>query len=149
MTNIEEMSLETRSNYDRLMRYLMNYAFDHHIDIEFTYKLPPYAPSVSYNEPGRLIIMNSRWPFPTHTPFLLAHEIGHVVEEVPEYYKLAYLGMEKGEFSANRFAINLLSLYCMENDIWYETYYDFAQAFGIPKDKYYVLEFVFESMKEF
>jgi len=36
----------------------------------------------------------------------------------------------------------------MENDIWYETYYDFAQAFGIPKDKYYVLEVVFGSLNK-
>lgn len=77
---------------------------------------------------------------------MLAHEIGHVVEEVPEFYKLAYLGKEKGEFSANRFAINLLALYCFENDIWYDNYYGFAKAFGIPKDKYYILEFVFESI---
>lgn len=95
MTNIEEMSLETRSNYDRLMRYLMNYAFDHHIGIEFTYKLPPYAPSVSYNDPGKLIIMNANWLYPTQLPFQLAHEIGHVLHENEIYFNLNDINYDK------------------------------------------------------
>lgn len=133
---------------NEVITWLMNYCMDHDIGIIHKKNLPETAPSDSWHNP-KLIIFNANYYKVNERPFMLAHEIGHVVEEVPEYYKLAYLGMEKGEFSANRFAINLLSLYCMENDIWYETYYDFAQAFGIPKDKYYVLEFVFESMKEF
>lgn len=139
MTNIEEMSLETRSNYDRLMRYLMNYAFDHHIGIEFTYKLPPYAPSVSYNEPGRLIIMNSRWPFPTHTPFLLAHEIEHVLHEEESYFNLNDITNRKGEAQENFFAIKLLQQYCIENEFHFTSIYQFARSFAIPKECYYLL----------
>ena len=69
-----------------------------------------------------------------------AHEIGHTIEGTPFFNKIAYLGTLKGEYSANRFAINLLSMYCLENDIWYETVFDFARSFGIPKDKWYLLE---------
>ena len=58
--SIEGLTLENRENYDRLLRYLMNYAmFEYHIGVEFTNRLPVYAPSVSYNEPGKLIIMNA------------------------------------------------------------------------------------------
>lgn len=129
---------------NEVITWLMNYCMKHGIGVVYQKKLPETAPSDSWHNP-KLIIFNANYYKVNERPFMLAHEIGHVVEEVPEYYKLAYLGIEKGEFSANRFAINLLSLYCLENDIWYETYYDFAKAFGIPKDKYYILEFVFES----
>lgn len=132
---------------NEVITWLMNYCMDHDIGIIYKKNLPQTAPSDSWHSP-KLIIFNANFYKKSERPFMLAHEIGHVVEEVPEYYKLAYLGIEKGEFSANRFAINLLSLYCMENDIWYETYYDFAQAFGIPKDKYYVLEVVFGSLNK-
>ena len=45
--SIKEMSLETRENYDKLMAYLMNYAiFEHNIGVEFTDKLPSFAPCV-------------------------------------------------------------------------------------------------------
>lgn len=138
--DIEEMSLETRSNYDRLMRYLMNYAmFDYHIGIEFTHKLPPYAPSISYNEPGRLIIMNAEWSQPTQLPFLLAHEIGHVLHEDEAYFKLNSLTNRKGEAQENVFAIKLLQQYCIENDFRFNSIYQFAQCFGIPKECYYLL----------
>lgn len=132
---------------NEVITWLMNYCMDHDIGIIYKKNLPQTAPSDSWHNP-KLIIFNANYYKVNERPFMMAHEIGHVVEEVPEYYKLAYLGIEKGEFSANSFAINLLSLYCMENDIWYETYYDFAQAFGIPKDKYYVLEVVFGSLNK-
>lgn len=43
--SIKGMSLETQENYDKLMTYLMNYAiFEHKIGVEFTDKLPSFAP---------------------------------------------------------------------------------------------------------
>ncbi|QLK33403.1 ImmA/IrrE family metallo-endopeptidase [Lactobacillus crispatus] len=141
ITSIENMSLETRQNYDRLLKYLMNYAmFDCHIGIEFTDKLPPFAPSASYNTVGRLIIMNALWPYPTEIPFQLAHEIAHVLHEDQHYYNLNDGTANSGEASANIFAIKLLQKYCKENDYRFDTYYKFAQAFGIPKHVYYLLK---------
>ena len=129
---------------DDVLQWLLNYCLKNKIGIIYDNNLPPTAPSDSYCNP-RLVIFNDNYKNVNEKPFMLAHEIGHVVEGNSEYYHLAYLGIEKGEFSANRFAINLLALYCFENDIWYETYYDFAKSFGIPKDKYYILELVFNS----
>ena len=112
ITSIEDMSLETRQNYDKLMQYLMNYAmFDCHIGVEFTHKLPFYAPSVSYNKPGKLIIMNSNWPYPTQIPFLLAHEICHVLNEEKSYFHLNDRTKNSGEAQANISAIKLLQRY--------------------------------------
>lgn len=140
ITSIENMSLETRQNYDRLLKYLMNYAmFDCHIGIEFTNKLPPYAPSVSYNKPGKLIIMNSSWPYPTQIPFLLAHEICHVLNEEKSYFNLNDRTKNSGEAQANISAIKLLQRYCIENEFHFSSIYQFAQCFGIPKECYYLL----------
>lgn len=141
MTTIEEMPLEARENYDKLMAYLMNYAmFDCHIGVEFTDKLPPYAPSISYNEPGKLIIMNSNWQYPTQLPFLLAHEIGHVLHENEIYFSLNDRTRHNGEACENMFALKLLRQYCKDNSFYFNNYYQFAKAFGVPKDVYYLLE---------
>lgn len=140
ITSIEDMSLETRQNYDQLMRYLMNYAmFDCHIGVEFTNKLPSYAPSVSYNRPGKLIIMNSKWPQPTQTPFLLAHEIYHVLHEEKSYFNLNDKTKNSGEAQANTFAIKLLQRYCIENEFYFSSIYQFAKSFAIPRECYYLL----------
>ncbi|NRO04105.1 hypothetical protein IMAU30002_01913 [Lactobacillus helveticus] len=59
--SIEDLSLENQENYDNIMKYLMNYAiFKYYIGVEFTNELPPFAPPLSYDRPGKLIIMNSR-----------------------------------------------------------------------------------------
>lgn len=40
--SLDELSIENKENYDKLMRYLMNAAmYDYHIGVEFTNKLPP------------------------------------------------------------------------------------------------------------
>ena len=134
------MSLETRQNYDRLLKYLMNYAmFDCHIGVEFTNKLPPYAPSVSYNKPGKLIIMNSNWPYPTQIPFLLAHEIYHVLNEEKSYFNLNDRTKNSGEAQANISAIKLLQRYCIENEFHFSNIFQFARSFAIPQECYYLL----------
>lgn len=140
ITSIEDMPLETRQNYDQLLKYLMNYAmFDCHIGVEFTNKLPYYAPSVSYNRPGKLIIMNSKWLQPTQTPFLLAHEIYHVLHEEKSYFNLNDKTKNSGEAQANTFAIKLLQRYCIENEFHFGSIYQFAKSFAIPRECYYLL----------
>lgn len=124
---------------DNILKWLMNYCYDHGIGVVYGNDLPPTAPSDSWCNP-KLVIFNDNFHHPNEKPFMMAHEIGHVVEGNPEYYKLAYLGKVRGEYSANIFAINLLKEYCLDNDIWYENIYDFAKAFGIPTKYYYLLD---------
>lgn len=139
--SFDELSIENKENYDRLIKYLMNAAmFDYKIGVEFSNRLPPFAPPLSYNHVGRLIIMNARWPYPTEIPFQLAHEIAHVLYEDQQYYNLNDQTVNHGEADANVFAIKLLQKYCKENDYHFDTYYKFAQAFGIPRHVYYLLK---------
>ena len=137
--SIVNLSIDNQENYDKLMKYLMNAAmFDYHIGVEFTDTLPPFAPSASYNTVGRLIIMNALWPYPTEIPFQLAHEIAHVLHEDQHYYNLNDGTANSGEADANIFAINLLYKYCEENDYHFDNFYNFAKAFCIPHNLYYL-----------
>ena len=138
--NLDYLSIENRENYDRLLKFLMNKAmFDYHIGVEFSDRLPPFAPPLSYNHVGRLIIMNARWPYPTEIPFQLAHEIAHVLYEDQQYYNLNDKTKNSGEAQANTFAIKLLQRYCIENEFNFSNVYQFAKCFGIPKECYYLL----------
>lgn len=138
--SLDDLSIENRENYDKVMQYLMNYAmFDLKIGVEFTNRLPPLAPPISYNKPGKLIIMNSNWIYPVQIPFLLAHEIGHVIHENQEFYHLTSMNTAKGEAEENLFALKLLHQYCVENEIYFNNIFAFAMAFGIPHDKWYIL----------
>lgn len=119
--------------------WLLNYCLNNDIGVIYRKSLPSYAPSVSYENP-KLVIFNDNFQDKTQKPFMLAHEIGHVVEGNSQYYKLSHLGMNRGEYSANIFAINLLWEYCLDSDIWFETIYDFATSFGIPHECWYLLE---------
>ena len=137
--SFDELSIENKENYDRLIKYLMNAAmFDYKIGVEFSNRLPPFAPPLSYNHVGRLIIMNARWPYPTEIPFQLAHEIAHVLHEDQHYYNLNEKTASRGEADANIFAINLLRKYCDDNEFHYDSFYKFAKAFCIPRSLYYL-----------
>lgn len=139
--SLYELSIENKENYDQLIKYLMNAAmFDYKIGVEFSDRLPPFAPPLSYNHVGRLIIMNSRWPYPTEIPFQLAHEIAHVLYEEQHYYNLNEQTVNQGETNANIFAIKLLQKYCKENDFHFDSYYKFADAFCIPHRLYYLFD---------
>lgn len=123
---------------DEVMKWLMNYCMDHSIGVVYRNNLPEDAPSVSYQNPN-LIIFNDQYHDALAKPFILAHEIGHVVNGNPECINLIN-GSSQEENIADRFAINLLWEYCLDQDIWFDNIYDFATAFCIPNDKYYLLD---------
>lgn len=136
--SLNGLSFENQKNYDELLMYLMNYALDHDIGIKWTHKLPAYAPPASFDRPGKLIVMNSKWPNAMDFPFQLSHEIGHVLHESSQYYNLNHITHNRGEALANRFAIELLQQYCQDNDYHYSNWYSFAKAFNIPTDLFYL-----------
>lgn len=134
------MNNENRNSFDQVIKFLMNYCYSHQIGVVYNKDLPSAAHSRGYNYPSDLVVVNGNWKPEKEVPFIFAHEIGHVIDNNSKYYHLAYLGMDRGEYSANTFALNLLEFYCLQNDIWFDTIYQFANAFGIPKDKYYLLD---------
>ncbi|MGQ5708787.1 ImmA/IrrE family metallo-endopeptidase [Lactobacillus sp. PSON] len=134
------MNTESRKNFNKLIMFLMNYCNDHGIGIIYDNTLPPLAPSRSYTIPGKLVAINGNWYKETEIPFIFAHEIGHVIENLPHYYHASKIAELQSEYFANDFAINLLQEYCFEEDIWFESIYDFAKCFGIPRKHWDLLD---------
>lgn len=126
---------------DDLLAWLYEYCSQHKIGIRFINYLDSNAPSVCYKLP-RMIIYNEKWHDQQEQPFILAHEIGHIMcgTTICYHNKGIQISKNKSECDANTFAINLLSKYCEENDICFDNKYQFATAFGIPNRCFYLLE---------
>lgn len=119
--------------------WLYDYCFKYKIGIAFISYMNPKDPSVCYKWP-RLIIYNEKWYDSNEKPFILAHEIGHIINGDPVCYSHDYNNINKSESIANKFAIRLLKQYCYETDIEFESKYQFAETFGIPRRFYYLLD---------
>lgn len=127
---------------DEVLSWLCDYCLKHKIGIQYIGFMNPHDPSVCYEWP-RLIIYNDHWYKPNEKPFILAHEIGHVMCGTTICYTNTTgvkVNQSKNESEANKFAINLLEKYCEETDICFSSKYQFANAFGIPKRCFYLLE---------
>ncbi|MCI7647005.1 MAG: ImmA/IrrE family metallo-endopeptidase [Lactobacillus johnsonii] len=134
------MNYSNQQNYNNLINWLMNYCFDHDIGACLTNELPDDVGGKSYVIPADLVVINNRWHNELEIPFIFAHEIGHVLYGSAEYYHSACRGTELGESDANLGAIKLLLQYAQETDMHFDTYYNFADAFGIPKKHYYLID---------
>lgn len=127
---------------DEILSWLCDYCWKHNIGIQYINYMGSHDPSVCYEWP-RLIIYNDQWYKPNEKPFMLAHEIGHVMCGTTICYSNdsgVKVNQSKNESAANKFAINLLQKYCDETDIYFSSKYQFANAFGIPKRCFYLLE---------
>ncbi len=124
---------------DDVLSFLIDYCWEHNIGIQYISYMSPKDPSICYEWP-RLIIYNDNWQTNQEKPFILAHEIGHIMCGSTICYLQNHIGTKKSENDANKFAIMLLQKYCEQNDIVFENKYKFAESFGIPKNIYYLLE---------
>lgn len=124
---------------DDVISFLIDYCCEHKIGIQYISYMQPQDPSLCYQWP-RLIIYNENWANKKEKPFILAHEIGHVMCGSTICYHKNHIETKKSENDANRFAIKLLRDYCKKNDIVFESKYCFAESFGIPRKIYYLLE---------
>lgn len=127
---------------DEILSWLCDYCLKHKIGVQYIGFMNPHDPSVCYEWP-RLIIYNDHWYKPNEKPFILAHEIGHVMCGTTICYNIndgIEINRSKNECDANKFAIELLMKYCEETDINFSNRYQFANAFGIPKRCFYLLE---------
>lgn len=129
------------NNYEDIMMWLVDYCKRHHIEINFISNLDSTAKSYTFRC-LKMIYFNDKWFRVDEKPFLLAHEIGHAMcarEDMVNAHDL-YSNKSKNECKANRFAIRLLKKYCEENDIFFDSVYNFASFFGIPSRCFYILE---------
>ncbi|WP_186738746.1 ImmA/IrrE family metallo-endopeptidase [Latilactobacillus curvatus] len=119
-------------NNSEIMNWLFNYAFDKGVSMMFI-QLDPYTPPAT-NVRTKRILMNSSWHNKAELPLQFAHEIGHIMLE-QEYSGLLYYTPSKFgmEFEANKYAINLLLPFYMEDKESQQiNIYDFMGCFSIP-----------------
>lgn len=119
-------------NNSEIMNWLFNYAFDKGVSMMFI-QLDPYTPPAT-NVRTKRILMNSSWHNKAELPLQFAHEIGHIMLE-QEYSGLLYYTPSKFgmEFEANKYAINLLLPFYMEDKESQQiNIYDFMDCFSIP-----------------
>ncbi|WP_290625969.1 ImmA/IrrE family metallo-endopeptidase [Lactobacillus sp.] len=140
LKEVTQMNENNKQNYNELIKFLMNYAFDHGIGVEAVRDVPSDAPSASYPEYG-LTILNANWLPRTEIPFMFAHELGHMMLNHERFlFDTSPANALRMEHDANIFALHLLIEYCNKKDIYFYNYYDFAHVFGIPHDVYYLFE---------
>lgn len=115
-----------------IITYLLNFAFDRGIEIVWTDKLKPTAPSCAVPKDNKIII-NGQWHDANELPFQIAHEIGHMLngDEGVLYYS-SYCSHSKIEANADIKAIDLLLDYCFLNDKQTENYSDFMYCYSVP-----------------
>lgn len=124
---------------NNVMSYLINYGFDRGISTTLTHKLPSDFPSSSSSKKQKVLI-NMNWDNQPEIPFILAHELGHLLngDKGVNYYNSATIH-NKTEFAANKTAIRLLLNYCEDYDIEIDNPIHFCERFGIPTDLEYIV----------
>ena len=85
-------------------------------------------------------MINANYKNIDEIPFITAHEIGHLMlgHSKKKYYA-SPANKIRMEREANEYSLDLLTEYCDLNEIYFYNAYAFAEAFGVPKDCYYLL----------
>lgn len=136
MYQTQKQKEEARNN---VIKWLMNYALDHQIGITFSYAAENDDPSEAFPEYSTAVI-NANYKNIDEIPFITAHEIGHLMlgHSKKKYYA-SPANKIRMEREANEYSLDLLTEYCDLNEIYFYNAYAFAEAFGVPKDCYYLL----------
>lgn len=123
---------------DELITYLINFALARGIGVTVSSQLPVDFPS-SASSKQRKILFNTNWQNKSELPFILAHEIGHLLDddEGINYYSSATVHNQT-EYRANCTAIDLLLHYCCINNINVDNPIKFCEQFGIPNEFEYI-----------
>ena len=113
------------------LEYLMNYALEAGIGVIYDATLSSDAPSISYAK-SKIIILNGNWARRFESPFILAHEIGHIVLQHRCNSLAAPTTKIKMEHEADVFATEIILNYSKLIGVEHDNVYSFMQAFGIP-----------------
>lgn len=114
-----------------LSMYLLNYAMAHGIGYTLV-KAEPNDPSVSFKSANYMVI-NTNWQKPAEVPFIIAHEIGHLMlgDHGVMYYG-SFAGKLSEERPADLYGLKLIYDYACKQGEYFEEPIDFLNAYGIP-----------------
>jgi hypothetical protein len=114
-----------------LVNYLLNYAFDHDIATEIV-PLPKHFVPRSIPD-RRLIIINSTLSNKPIYPFMIGHEIGHIMngDNGVLYFQCA-TARYSTEHEADLYSLKLIFDYSQHRGEPFSTPLKFIQEYGIP-----------------
>lgn len=110
--------------------FAINTVLDYGIGIEITYQRPSFQSCavIQYN----LVIINPNANSRKNLPFVILHELGHIILEHQDLDCIAPAARIKQENEADCFAVRLLWGYSTQLGFEYNNTYKFIESFGIP-----------------
>lgn len=129
-----------------LVMYLLNYALDHNISYELQ-KLPPYFESRAIPQ-ADFIIINTNWHRANEVPFIIGHEIGHIMNHDNIKKCQPQNASYPLELAADKYSLNLIFKYTLKIDSMIQEPQTFIEQFGIPERMLIPAKELFKSNKE-
>ena len=123
-----------------LIAWLYSYAFKHRIGVFQLITKPEYSSLADKSK--RLIIINTNWKNKKELPFVIGHEIGHIMAGDPGLSYYCGTTLTPNERRADLFSLNLIFDYAARQYDCFDEPGIFMSQFGIPyrmKDDTYKL----------
>lgn len=118
-------------NRDDLIQYLLNFAFDHKIGYQLV-NADPYNPSLSFKQ-HRYMIINLNWHNQNEVPFIIGHEIGHLMlGGDPIMYYGSFSAQNSEEKEADLYSLKLIYRFSDTQGDEFDSPHKFVQSYGIP-----------------
>ncbi|GHV97851.1 hypothetical protein lacNasYZ03_11280 [Lactobacillus nasalidis] len=115
---------------DNAIDFAINAVLGYGVGIEITYQRPDFK-SCAVVQHNLVIINPNANPKPM-LPFVILHELGHIVLAHHELDCVSPSAKIKQEHEADEFSTELIWTYSQRLGISYNNAYDFMSAFGIP-----------------
>ncbi|NRO50424.1 hypothetical protein [Lactobacillus helveticus] len=118
-------------NREDLIEYLLNCAFKHGISYTLV-QSEPDDPAISFKQERKMYI-NTNWRNSNEIPFIIGHEIGHLMlgDQGIMYYE-SFSGQNSEEHSADLYSLNLIYNYSAKKGDSFQEPGTFIQNYGIP-----------------
>lgn len=129
-----------------LIWYLFNFALDHNISYELQ-KLPPYFESRALPQEN-FIIINTNWHRTNEIPFIVGHEIGHIMNHDNIERCQPQNASYPLELAADKYSLNLIFKYTLKMDLMIQEPQTFIEQFGIPERMLIPAKELFKNNKE-
>lgn len=124
---------------DNVINYLLNFAMKNKIGFVWTSLLESYTSSAADCK-NRKIVINGNWHNKKELPFIIAHEISHILnKDMGILYFTSNSSKSQIENNANAGAINILVDYCDKLGLARDNVVKFMDVFGIPANLEYMV----------
>lgn len=110
--------------------FAINAVLEYGVGIEITYQRPSFQSCAVMQH--NLVIINPNANDKVELPFVILHELGHIVLAHQDLGCISPAARITQEYEADRFAAELIWDYSQQLGVDYDNVYNFMQAFGIP-----------------